>query len=235
MRCLKAQKYISEYVDGALGIRKTGELERHIDQCTACRAVFEDFRAMKAAASELDNPGPADAVWLNIRNRLASGSAVPEPAADRAARRWAFGWGVPALRFAGVAALALVLVASGVYIGVRLGTGGAARYPKNSEKYTLAKLDEAEAYYQKAIKSLSEAFSGQKGTMIPQVADMFEKNLAVVNATIQACRQAVLKEPDDLQARNYLLAAYMDKVTLLDTAVGFSRGSAGALARGKSL
>ena len=108
-------------------------------------------------------------------------------------------------------------------------------YPRNSEGYTLAKLDEAERYYQKAIKSLSEAFAAEKGTMVPQVAEMFEKNLSVIDATIQACRQAVLKEPDDLLARNYLLTAYMDKVSFLDTALESQRQAPGVPTRGKSL
>jgi hypothetical protein len=71
--------------------------------------------------------------------------------------------------------------------------------------------------------------------MIPQVAEMFEKNLAVIDATIQACRQAVLKEPQDLQARNYLLAAYMDKVMFLDAALESQRQNPAMAARGKGI
>jgi len=64
---------------------------------------------------------------------------------------------------------------------------------------------------------------------------MFDRNLAVIDATIQACREAVRKEPDDLQARNYLLAAYMDKLTFLDTALELSKTNPGAARRGKTL
>jgi tetratricopeptide (TPR) repeat protein len=236
MRCSKARRFISEYVDGALDARKAAELERHIEKCPVCREVLADFRGMKEAASDLEAPEPDDAVWERIKVRLASGAAAAEPAAPvRVPGRWAFGLGVPALKLAGVTALALLLVGTGVYVGLRVGSRGTARAPKNSEQYTLAKLDEAEAYYQKAIKSLGEAFAGEKGAMIPQAAEMFERNLAVIDATIQACREAVRKEPDDLQARNYLLAAYMDKLTFLDTALEFSKKNPGALRRGKSL
>jgi tetratricopeptide (TPR) repeat protein len=234
MRCPRARKYISEYVDGSLEARKAVELERHIEKCAACQEVLADFRAMTAAASRLDGPEPGDAVWLKIKGRL--GARATEPAAvERVPGRWTFGWSSPALRFAGAAALILILVASGVVIGIRLTRPEGLNGLGDREKYTLAKLDEAEQYYQKAIKSLDEAFSAQKGTMIPQVAEMFEKNLSVIDATIQACRQAVLNEPDDLQARNYLLAAYMDKVTFLDTALEFQRQTLGVGTRGKSL
>ncbi|MGZ7066252.1 MAG: zf-HC2 domain-containing protein [Candidatus Aminicenantales bacterium] len=238
MRCRKAQKYIGEYVDGSLEPRKAAGLERHIETCAACREVLADFRGLTAGARVLDAPEPGDGVWREIEARLAAGEKgrATVPVRRREARRgWAFGLSAPALRLAGAAALALVLIASGIFIGRGLGRKGTVTYPRNSEGYTLAKLDEAERYYQKAIKSLSEAFAAEKGTMVPQVAEMFEKNLSVIDATIQACRRAVLKEPDDLQTRNYLLTAYMDKVSCLGTALESQRQAPGVPTRGKSL
>jgi len=238
MRCRKAQKYISEYVDGAVESRKVAGLERHIEKCAACREVLEDFRTLAAGARALEAPEPDEGVWRKIEARLAAGErarAIAPARGQEAPRRWAFGLSTPALRLAGAAALALVLIASGIVIGRGIGRRGPATYPRNSEGYTLAKLDEAEGYYQKAIKALSEAFAAEKGTMVPQMAEMFEKNLSVIDATIQACRQAVLKEPDDLQARNYLLTAYMDKVSFLDTALESRRRAPGTPVRGKTL
>jgi hypothetical protein len=236
MRCSKARKLISESVDGSVEARKAASLERHLEACPACREVLEDFRAMKSAASNLDTPEPGEAVWLRIKDRVASGGPAAETSAPvSVSGRFAFGLSGPALRFASAAALVLVLIASGVVIGLRLAGRGAAFYPRNSEKYTLAKLDEAEAYCEKAIKSLSQAFAGEKETMIPQAAEIIERNLAVIDATIQACREAVRKEPDDLQARSYLLAAYMEKVSFLDSALELSRKNPSALTRGKSL
>jgi hypothetical protein len=235
MRCHRAQRLISEYIDGSLETGKAAGLERHIRKCAACRELLGDFRAMAEAAPGLAGPEPQDAVWLKIRSQLNAPEAGLSTAQDRAFRSRPFGWGAPALRFAGAAALALILIASGIIVGIRLGRRGSPGIPRNSEKYTLAKLDEAEGYYNKAIASLGEAFTSQKGMMVPQVTEMFEKNLAVIDATIQACRQAVLKEPDDLQARNYLLAAYLDKVHILDTALEFSGKNPAAVKRGKTL
>ncbi len=131
--------------------------------------------------------------------------------------------------------MALVLVITGVSIGRRIGRGPAPLGPEAREKYTLAKLDEAERYYQQAIKSLGEAFAAGKGTLAPQVAELFDRNLSVIDTTIQACRRAVLEEPDDLEARNYLLAAYTQKVTLLDSALDLQRGSLDAAGKAKIL
>jgi hypothetical protein len=235
MRCHQARRLISEYVDGSLEAGKAAGLEQHVRKCVACRELLGDFRTVTEAAPGLAGPEPGDAVWLKIRRRLSAPEAGLATVPERASRSWSFGWGAPALRFAGATAVALILIASGIIVGTRLGRRGSPAIPKNSEKYTLAKLDEAEGYYNKAIASLGEAFASQKGMMVPQVAEMFEKNLAVVDATIQACRQAVLKEPDDLQARNYLLAAYLDKVHILDTALEFSGKNPAAVKRGTTL
>jgi len=223
MRCRKAQEYISRSVDGELAARQAARLERHLASCGECRALLEDLRKIVGGATELDAPEPSERVWRNIRTGLAAADVKPLVEGISLEPRPLFGLGAPALRYAGIAVLAAVLVVSGVIIGTRLGRQGLPVGPEAGEKYTLAKLDEAEGYYQQAIKSLNEAFTSQKGVLAPQVVELFDRNLGVIDATIQACRAAVLAEPDDLQARNYLLAAYTQKVTLLDSALDLQR------------
>jgi formiminotetrahydrofolate cyclodeaminase len=235
MRCHKAQRLISGYIDGSLETGKAAGLEQHVRKCAACRQLLEDLRTIAAAAPSLDGPEPSEAVWSRIRTRLMNQETVASEGRAPAPGLRALGWSASALKFAGAAAITLILIASGVFFGIRIGKKGVSERAADPEKYTLAKLDEAEHYYRQAIKSLSEAFAGQKGTMIPAAAEMFEKNLAIIDDTIQACRQAVLKEPDDLQARNYLLAAYMDKVTVLDTALEFSGKNPAAVKRGTTI
>ena len=235
MTCYKSRKYISRSIDGDLSERESARLERHLGACGECRALQADLRKIVDGAARLETPEPSERVWLDIRAGLTR--EKPAGAGGRSAdlRRPAFGLGLPALRYAGVAAVALVLVITGVSIGRRLGRGPAPLGPEAREKYTLAKLDEAERFYQQAIKSLSEAFTAEKGTLAPQVAELFDRNLSVIDATIQACRRAVLEEPDDLEARNYLLAAYTQKLTLLDSALDVQRGSRDAAGRTKIL
>jgi len=223
MRCRKAQRDISRSVDGELSGRRAARLERHLKTCGECRALAGDLRAIAGVAPELDAPEPSDKVWKKIRAGLADADRRPSRAQIGSERRPLFGLGVPALRHAAVAALAVILVVSGVFVGLRLGRQGRPEGPEASERYTLAKLDEAEHYYQKAIRSLSEAFASEKGALAPQVVELFDRNLAVIDATIRACRAAVLAEPDDLQARSFLLAAYTQKVTLLDSALDLQK------------
>lgn len=222
MRCRTARKLISRSIDEKLSARKGARLERHLAGCDDCRGLAADLRRIVDGAAGMETPAPSDKVWSNIRAGLAaetSGRTVQAP------RRPVIALGWPALRAAGVAVVALVLVAAGVFVGRRLGGSRTEPMgPEARERYTLAKLDEAEGHYEQAIKALGEAFAAEKGRLAPQVVELFDRNLAVVDATIQACREAVLAAPDDLEARSFLLAAYTRKITLLDSAVDLQKG-----------
>jgi len=223
MRCRKAQEYISRSVDGELDPRRAARLERHLAKCGDCRALAADLEKIVGGAAGLAAPEPSERVWRNIRAGIVPGTLRPTAEGAALDRRPLFGLSLPAMRYAGAAALALVLVVSGFVVGSRMGRQEVRLSPEDREAYTLAKLDEAERYYEQAIRSLGEAFAAQKGTLPPQVVELFDRNLSVVDATIQACRAAVMAEPDDLEARNYLLAAYTKKVTLLDSALDLQR------------
>jgi len=237
MKCGKAHEYISRTVDGELNPRRAARLERHLAECGDCRALLADLRKIVGGAAELEAPEPSEKVWRNVRTGLEAGTLRPSAEGARLDRRPLFGSSLPVWRYAGAVALAVVLVVSGLVVGRRWGRQDvrvAAADPEAGEAYTLAKLDEAERYYQQAITSLSQAFAAGKRGLAPEVVELFERNLLVIDATIQACRGAVLAEPDDLEARNYLLAAYTKKVTLLDSALDLQRGDRDA-AVGKTI
>jgi hypothetical protein len=96
---------------------------------------------------------------------------------------------------------------------------------KDPMKYTLAKLDEAEQHYKMAIKALWEAVSYQEGNLTPKVAEVFRKNLEIIDSSITDCRQTVLLEPENIDARGFLLAAYRDKVDFLQDMMEIGRPS----------
>jgi len=231
MRCRKAEEYISRAIDGELSEREKARLDLHLSECGECRALREDLLEIVEGAAGLEIPEPSERVWPAVRAALIREQDGREGEAAGAGRRPVFAPGLPVLRYTGVAAAALVLVIAGVLVGRRQGRTPQPLGPEAREQYTLAKLDEAEHYYQQAIKSLSEAFTAEKGALAPQVAEIFDRNLSVIDATIQACRRAVLEEPDDLEARNYLLAAYTRKLTLLDSALDLQRRDRGVAGR----
>ncbi|TRZ84307.1 hypothetical protein D4R89_13645 [bacterium] len=223
MNCVKAARSTSEYADGALDAGKSARLERHLESCPACRELLRDFRAIARDARGLDAPAVPNQAWTRIRARLRDGAA--DPLRERRPAFAASPLGSRRFTFA-AASLALTVIAAGaIFFSLRKGRDLVVMRPDQQEERTLAKLDEAERYYELAVKSLGEALAGEKGKLSPEVAEMFEKNLDVVDATIQACRQAVRSEPDNVQARDYLLAAYKEKIALMGDLLDMNRKS----------
>src|SRR5512141_1198310 len=193
MTCHRSRISISRSIDGDLTDRESARLERHLAACGECRALQADLRKIVDGAARLETPEPSERVWLAIRAGLTREKAAGAGAGAGALRRPAFGRGLPALRYAGMAAVALVLVITGISVGRRSERRPAPLGPAARPKYTPAKPGEAERYHQQAIRSLSEAFAAGKGSLAPQVAEIFDRNLSVIDATIQACRKAVLE------------------------------------------
>ncbi len=228
MRCRKARGMISEYTDGTLAPRKAAVLDEHLGTCADCRAVLADLRVLVREARGLETPAVPAAAWSRIQARLRESVAT-------AARDERVFLGRPRLAPA-LAALALMAVAAGgVYVGLKLGRRPVVLSPDKQEQSTLAKLDEAERYYELAIKSLGEALAGQGDKLSPEVAEMFARNLDVVDVTIQACRQAVRSEPDNVRARDFLLAAYREKIVLLDDLLDMDRAASPGEKPGEAL
>ncbi len=223
MRCSKAKRLISGYIDDGLKRRQRVRLEKHLHTCSACRKVLEDFREIAKGARGLEELTPSQKTWQKIRERL-----TPEEqrvlTLHPQKRPW-FGYLFfpPRLKYALSAALLLVFVASAVTIGLKYSEGNGILGKKDAMKYTLAKLDEAERHYKKAIKALWEAVSAQEGNFNKQVAEVFRKNLEIIDSSIIACREMVLQEPENIDARNFLLAAYREKVDFLQEMMEIGR------------
>jgi hypothetical protein len=225
MKCSKAAQWISEYIDGELEAGKASRLEAHLAGCPACRALADDFRAISGTARRIEAPAAPGGAWTRIRAGLRAAEA-PAPAAPLFGRfKPVYGLAAAAVAVIGLGALYLALSKAPAASSIR----------GERERYALAKLDEAEKYYEKAIKALGEAIAGENGRLSPAAAEMFAGNLAAVDASIQACRLAVRNEPDDVKARDFLLAAYRKKLVLLDDILDMNRNANPGLEPGKAI
>jgi len=215
MRCSAAKQKISDYVDNELNSTEMQLLEKHLDGCSECQKLHEDFKKIKADAKGLAEFSPSGQTWFKIASGIKEKqNEVLRPARIRQKRfvfsPSSFGWVVSA-------ALLLVIFVGAVTIVPRL-TAPAT----SSQQYVVSKLEEAEHYYQKAIDALWEAISAQKESFDPQLYAVFQKNLGIIDESIMACREAVLSRPNNLDSRNYLLAAYKGKRSLLEDMMAVS-------------
>jgi len=211
MKCAKAKRLISDYIDGSLDSRHVSSLEEHLDVCSECQKFLKDLRKITKDAKELKKLSPPDETWSKIEARLNT-ETQPVHVLVPGRRQWL---NAPRLRFVLSAAFLLVVVVGAVILGIHSLKQGGTLPGIDSKNIAFAKLEEAEHHYQLAIKALGEAVSYQEKNFDPKVAEVFRTNLEIINTSIAACRQAVLSEPDNVETRNYLLAAYKDKADLL--------------------
>ena len=225
MRCSKAKRLISDYIDDDLKKGKSLRLKKHIDQCSPCRKTLEDFQKIAQNARKKEDLSPSRQTWLKIRERLTPEEQRILTLHPRKGKWFGLLFVPPKLKYAFSAALLLIVMAGVVTIGLRYGGGINILGKKDPMSYTLAKLDEAEKHYKKAIEALWEAVSAQEGIMTPKIAEVFRKNLEIIDSSIIACRKTILLEPKNTDARNFLLAAYRDKVDFLEEMMEIGRPS----------
>lgn len=212
MKCLTAKKWISEYIDGNLDADKKANLDEHCARCVDCRKLLADFQTISSSAKDLDSFFPPEGTWDKIQEKMASDE---QKVLTLAPQRPSW-FSLPRLSYV-LSALLLVVFLGLVFIyGPRYWSGQAVVPELENQQYTMAKLEEAEHHYQLAIKALSDAAMAQEEQLDPQVAEVFRANLELIDQSIDACRQAVLSEPNDIESRKYLLAAYKEKANLLN-------------------
>lgn len=216
MRCSAARKLISDYINGSLQARQSVRLEQHLDVCQDCKHLLKDFKTIAEGAKELEELAPSEQTWLKIKARLKPEEQRVLTFQPHKRARFHLLFYPPKLKYALISVLLLAFIVGGVTLGLRYWIGKDFMGRKDLQRYTLAKLDEAERHYQLAIKALWDVVSAQEGKMDPQIAEVFRRNLEIIDSSIIACRQTILQEPDNIDARNYLLAAYRGKVNFLN-------------------
>jgi len=223
MKCNEAHELIGELLEGTLGEDDRRELEKHLESCDDCRELLADFQKIQKEAAALPKPEPSPAVWANILD------GVDRARRERSVRPAAtVGWwerftapGRP--RYALAAALTLGLIVGGAVLFRGLRNNAGLNAAGKADAYTMAKLEEAETHYRLAIKALSEAAAAQKNGngngLDPKTTASLEADLHKIDGVIAACRAAVQRDPQSVEARVYLLGAYKGKLDFLDNMI----------------
>lgn len=209
MRCSANKQKISDLVDNELNSTESQYLKKHLDGCSECQKLYEDFTKIKKEAKGLAEFSPSGQTWFKIASGIKDKQNEVLRPVRVGQRRFvlspnSFGWVLSA-------ALLLVIIVGAVTLVPQLKTP-----ISSSDQYVVSKLEEAELYYQKAIDALWEAVSVQEENFDPQLFAVFQKNLNIIDESITACKNAVLGRPNSLDSRNFLLAAYKEKRALLE-------------------
>ena len=78
LQCEEVGRWISKSVDSELSVKEVGEMRRHLEGCTACHALAEDSRDMKAWFVPTDPvPVPAGFAQRVVAEAFAGKKPIP--------------------------------------------------------------------------------------------------------------------------------------------------------------
>jgi hypothetical protein len=211
MTCLK----FDEFAEGKMSPKT---FARHIRECLDCRAEAERDRRLTEEIPMLQTRLESPDLWSRIEVALraeaaaTSDSGVRDGSARRPVRSKRFRFwplAIPA------AAGAVLVVAVTVFLPSKSvsSSGLLARQ-------TLAKVDAQEKAYLQAIGDLENLARTRISAMDLSLMSLYRDRLAVIDAQIEKCREALGSNPANAHIRRYLLAALQDKKATLAEVLG---------------
>lgn len=234
MRSDRFTDLLSGYLDGELNDVEKRRLELHLEECSGCRSVLADLRAIIAAAPGYQGREPGQDLWPAISRYLKSeakvvplrrsstghledAAALLHPPAPH--RR--FGW--PLLL---AASLLIALVSGGtVWLATR-GTGPAVVSPSARQPVGTSARNAAfaESQYDAAVADLEKLLAEGHDKLDTATVRVLQESLHKIDAAIAEARAAVARDSNNAFLSRQLTANMRKKLNLL-------RAVAGALAR----
>ena len=114
MDCNDFSKKVSDYIDGELGERTHGRVERHAADCPLCAKLLRNLQALVKQLSQLPRMQPSAGFDFALRSRLLM-ETTKEAQLGRKVQRFLF----PTLPRTFASAAAILLLALGITLGWR--------------------------------------------------------------------------------------------------------------------
>jgi anti-sigma factor RsiW len=228
MNCTRSHSDIQALIDGTLGPIRVAELEQHLDQCDACRALANDLRRIRDLADTLDEPVPPDHVWLQIAGRLRQEGRVHDRVATVA-----IGHRQPRqsrqVLWLGIAAALVLAVGGSLLLLLPQFTGSTTGPGRATEQSNAAGADavqsgvedlrKAERLLQSGVAKLKEGLGSENQALPIDMTGTLDRNLQILDQAITESSDALQKEPQNVAARNSLFEALQRKISLLQDTI----------------
>ena len=193
MTCVEFQDILADLIDG----ETDAEHEAHLRSCSNCSELVSDLKAIASGAKVLcADSDPSPRVWANIQRTLEQEGIirpVKQPGAILfPARRWSPAWLA--------AGTAIVLLAIGAFIYTN--HHGLNQQLANSQSLTTPASESAVASADD-VELLSHVSPAARAT--------YADDLQTVNAFIRDAEDTVAQDPNDDEARHFLMQAYQER------------------------
>jgi len=212
MKCKQAHKQINEYIDGLLDESAAHQLEAHLETCENCSGLLAEMTMLVKDARQMENVQPSDDVWLNIRRELIHKEQETETVQARIVGFFNTFRYPRGLAMASGSLLVIIISVLIFYKGLPFSTGD----PNDSMKFAHQHFQEAEKHYQIAINSLKKDMPDYESKLPPELAEVFNENLKIIDQSIQVCQAAIREHPDNEAATALLMTCYKKKIELLN-------------------
>jgi hypothetical protein len=218
--CGRHREAIQELVDGTLGPIRTAELQQHLDECPACRALVDDLRRIRDVAGTLSGSRPRDHVWLQIAGRLRQEGRVHDRTEPQRANRTQHVWLAIAATLVLAVGGSIFLVFSRVGNAPTTAPSSAGNpAPADSVQSGVEDLRQAERLLQSGIAKLKEGMGSETEALPVAAATTLDKNLQILDQAIAESSAALQQEPQNVAARNSLFDALQRKISLLQDTI----------------
>ncbi len=228
MNCDKCQDMISDFLDGSLSQEEKKTLSLHLDECLDCADVRNDLQSIvgfcRNQRGQYSAPPNETALWLRIRNVIeAEGAAAISAGQSPATRKWTnwIGrtWELSFPQLAAAAAAIVLIVSLSTVVGLRRwqSSGVPTVGGSNDSNMSLAaeNLRSRISQQQQAINYWNERVEYNKARWSPQMRETFDRNLRVIDDTVNASFDNLSKNPHDEVSEEMLNAALNEKLMLL--------------------
>ena len=208
MNCTDYQLALGDDVDGTIDVAAADALRVHLAACGQCRALADDFRAIRTAARTLERHEPPPRNWHRIA------AAIEQ---DRSRHSILFAWRPMAL----AATLLLATMATWWMLQPAPSVDLAVSAPQEilAEESVEAEFQMAAAHYESVIAGLEEITRDGGIELDPMTAEVLQANLSVIDMAIDESRAAMETEPSSDLAQATLFDALGSKLALLQDTV----------------
>jgi Putative zinc-finger len=219
MECRAVVSLLSDYLDDQevwLSESDVRDITNHLGKCSKCWNVKQELDEIRSASRELPLHTPGRAVWTRISNIV----EVEVPASKRSTRveapelsRWEwvkshrFTFNLP--QMAGAALVALALLFFGVM------NQSNPTEPFDMSGATTALLPGEDRIKAELTRRL-DAINSRKSTWDPKMREAFERDLKMIEDSLQHARQLLDSNRDDKVQQEMVLSLYQEKRQLLD-------------------
>lgn len=228
MNCEKCQDLISDLLDGSLSDTDKLTLNSHLEECLSCADVQSDLQSIigfcQTQRGDYAAPPNGQAMWLRIRNVIESESnsiAAQSPSESQSfLSRWiGRSWELSLAQLTAAAAVIILVVSLSTIVGLRRyqtgnpvsvqGVGSAAL------GLAATGVNDRFAQQQQLIQFWNQRVEYNKARWSPQMRETFDRNLQVIDQTVNESFNSLSQNPHDEVSVEILNAALNEKLSLL--------------------